>query len=125
MEEVWDRLRRATGNDAPLLDFLQQLLSLDPSPRADFAALANHPYLHLHPEPMADSPSAAAAAATAASGPAAAMPDAAALEEAVKSIPGVTDEQIEGMVAVLGIPFLVFDPSLSPVCETASGAVCR
>lgn len=144
MEDVWDRLRQATNNDAPLLAFLQQLLSLDPAPRADFVALANHPYLHLDPPPVLHSPSATAvasdasglaaaaqaasqlvmSAATTASGPAAVMTDGATLEDAVKSIPGMV-EQFDSLVAVLGIPFLVFDPTLNPVCETASGAVYR
>lgn len=160
MEDVWDRLRQATNNDAPLLTFLQQLLSLDPAPRADFAALANHPYLQLDPPPALHSPSAAAvasdasglataspaavpapaaaaaaaasaasqlvvSAATTTSGTAAVMTHEATLEDAVNSIPGMVAEQLDSLVAVLGIPFLVFDPTLSPVCETASGAVYR
>lgn len=156
MEGVWDRLRQATNNDAPLLGFLQQLLSLDPAPRADFAALANHPYLHLDPPPVLPPPSAAAAAsdasglaaataaatasaaaasaaaaselvmsaATTASGPAAVMTHDAVLEDAVKSTPEIAGHY-DSLVAVLGIPFLVFDPTLSPVCETAGGAVYR
>ena len=155
MEDGWDRLRQATNNDAPLLAFLQQLLSLDPAPHADFAALADHPYLQLDPPPALHSPSAAAAAsdasglaaaalaaapaaaaasaasqlvmsaATTASGPVAIMTNDAALEDAVKCIPGMVAEQLDSLVAVLGIPFLVFNPTLSPVCETASGAVYR
>ena len=39
MEEVWDRLRQATGNDAQLVAFLQCLLTLDPGARADFAPI--------------------------------------------------------------------------------------
>ena len=44
MEPIWDRLLQATDNDLPLLAFLQQLLTLDPHQRANFADLANHPY---------------------------------------------------------------------------------
>lgn len=47
MGEVWDRLRQATGNDAPLVAFLQRLLTLDPAARADFAGLTQHPYVQL------------------------------------------------------------------------------
>lgn len=149
--EVWDRLQRATDNDAPLLAFLQQLLSLDPAARADFATLAQHPYLrldqpHIH---VSTSSMAAAAAASATVEPAVVMPDEAALRAAVMSIPtGMAkvskdrshpywsssrapctierdDAEAERMVAVPGIPFLVFDPIGRPVCETASGTVFR
>ena len=155
MEDVWDRLRRATNNDAPLLAFLHHLLSLDPAARADFAALARHPYLHLD-QPLQHDSTSSEAAATAASATVevpVVMPDEAELKAAIMSVPtfkakalrppshptrdqkiwspnqaSVTmerdEEEAARLVAVPGIPFLVYDPQ-QPVCETASGTVFR
>lgn len=127
MEEVWDRLCRATSNDVPLLAFLQQLLSLDPAPRAHFAALAQHPYLHLDQPPQGDSPlpAAAAAAASDAVVPAAVMPDEA-VWKASLSLSGLCmPEEVECMVPIPGIPFLVYNPIKKPLCATSSGGVHR
>ena len=128
MEEVWDRLRQATGNDGPLVAFLQKLLSLDPTARADFGTLvAQHPYVQVDQAPMCgpgcvEQSQSSLAEAPATPVPAAVMPSDAALENAVRCIPGVHADR---MVPVPGIPFLVFDPSLDPVCETTSGDVYR
>ena len=123
MEEVWDRLRKATSNDIPLVDFLQRLLTLDSNPRADFAALANDTYVQtdiaspaVANAPIFDAPTASRV------GP---MPSEGELSKAVRRIPGVQGHELDALESVPGIAFLVWDPAASPVCETASGAVCR
>ena len=123
MEEVWDRLRQATSNDAPLVDFLQRLLTLDPEPRAHFAALANHPYVQAQPALPAAVTAAVVDAALAPK--AGAMPSKSVLAKAVMSIPGLEKDRADDLDTVPGIPYLVCDADLPPVCETASGIVYR
>ena len=123
MEEVWDRLRKATLNDAPLVDFLQRLLTLDPEPRTHFAALANHPYVQSEPA-LPAAVTAADVDATLAP-QARAMPSKNELAKAVVSIPGLEKDKADDMDTVLGIPYLVWDAELPSVCDTASGSVYR
>ena len=105
MEEVWDRLRKATSNDAPLVDFLQRLLTLDPDTRAHFAALANHPYIQAQPALPA---AVTAADVDATSSPKAVpMPSKSELSQAVMSIPGMQKDKADEMETVPGIPYLV------------------
>lgn len=123
MEEVWDRLRQATGNDAPLVAFLQRLLTLDPAARADFAALSQHPYVQpeqAHPSAVFCQAETQPSATTPAP-----MPTGTALSEAVKLIPEMRPDIPESLQTVPGMPYLVWDPAVGPVCETASGQVYR
>ena len=123
MEEVWDRLRQATGNDAQLVAFLQCLLTLDPAARADFAALSQHPYVQLE-EAHASAVLHQAEKHPSAPTPAP-MPSAVVLAEAVACIPTMRADTAATFHTVPGIPYLVWDPAVGPICETASGAVYR
>ena len=121
MEEVWDKLHQATSDDA-LIEFLQRLLTLDPAARADFAALANHPYVQMEPAllpasnaPRLGAPSPAMAAL---------MPSSSELCKAVRTIPGLQGDTADALQAVPGVLYLMWDPD-SLVCVTASGAVYR
>ena len=136
MEEVWERLRKATNKDAPLVAFLQRMLTLDPAARADFAALCSHPYLQTtlpqqatltasssHDSAQHLTASLAVSAAGAVS--AVVMPEQDDLRAAVRLILGITAEEAAQMEPVPGSPFLVWDPSRTAVCDTGSGVVYR
>ena len=123
MEEVWDRLRQATGNDAPLVAFLQRLLTLDPAARADFEGLSQHPYVQpeqVHPSSVFGQAEEQPSAPTPAP-----MPTGTALAEAVKLIPEMRPDIAATLQTVPGMPYLVWDPAVDPVCDTASGQVYR
>ena len=123
MKEIWDRLRQATGNDAPLVAFLQRLLTLDPAARADFASLSQHPYVQLE---QADPSAVFCQAEKQPSAPTPApMPTGTALAEAVRTIPEMRPDIAATLQPVSGMPYLVWDPAMDPVCDTASGQVYR
>ncbi len=150
MTEIWDRLREATDNDEGLVTILQQLFTLDPEPRANFAALAEHPYLQQaiptpvpgsDPENAAHSAGASSAvvdahvspssspslAASAAVKDAAALwvPDLRSLATDMKPSTVSDTDPTAGMQPIPGIPFLIWDPTSVAVCEVSSGVVYR
>ena len=128
MDDLWARLRKATHDDEPLLDFLQHLLTLDPGPRANFAELVKtHPYLQ--PSSLSAPPSLASHAAGLVASPAPASSAAAVLKDAINpplaARPDLDKDVMDRLQPVPGLASFLWDPSCVPVCQMASGAVYR
>lgn len=122
MGEVWERLREATHNDEALVAFLQQLLTVEPEPRSDFAKLVEgHPYLQPAIVPAAVSGN-HAASLPAPPTPPLAVPRSPSPLLVAKDGPTVHGSSVE---PVPGLPSVWWDPASPPVCRMASGAVYR
>ena len=122
MGEVWARLGEATHNDEPLITFVQQLLTLDPEPRARFGELVRtHPYLQPAPQPVSvgQAPSLAAIPTPLAAGAVAPTP----LQ--VASRPNVDKVVVEQLRPLPGLPSVLWHPASVAVCQMSSGSVYR
>ena len=126
MEDIWDQVLQATDNDKALLAFLQQLLTLDPHQRANFANLAHHPYLHQPDLPVSDNIATSVHDTVA-------LPAVSAPQQVLStptmsntvSVPSLGKDVGGRLQQVPGMPSLLWDPSSQAVCQVSSGSVYR
>lgn len=121
MDEVWAQLREATGNDHALITFLQQLMTVEPGPRANFGQLVRtSSYLQssvpFSPRPA---PSLPASLRLLPAEPTTALP--------LQTVPGpfVDKHVVRHLKPVPGLPSVLWDPSAEAVCQLSSGLVYR
>lgn len=121
MDEVWAKLQEATCNDHALVTFLQQLMTVEPGPRANFGELVRtSSYLQgsvpVSPRPA---PSLPASLTLPPAEPTTALP--------LQTAPGpfVDQHVVRHLTPVPGLPSVLWDPSAEAVCQLSSGLVYR
>ena len=117
MDEVWAKLQEATGNDHALITFLQQLLTVDPAPRANFGELVRNSSYLQGSVPVSPAASLPVSLTPPLAEPKTALP--------LQMVPGPYLEKhvLRDLEQVPGLPSVFWDPTAAAICQLSSGAV--